>query len=37
MIRTKKVPLYILIDPDGKILAKTNRLSDIEIKLDEIR
>ena len=33
----KKVPLYILIDPDGKILAKTNRLSDIEIKLDEIR
>ncbi len=33
----KKIPLYFLIDPDGKITAKTIRLSDIEKKINEIR
>jgi len=32
----KKIPLYYLIDQDGKILTKTTRLSDIEKKLEEI-
>ncbi len=33
----KKVPLYFLIDTDGKILVKTIRLSEIETKLNEIQ
>ncbi|MBN2215252.1 MAG: AhpC/TSA family protein [Bacteroidales bacterium] len=32
----RKIPLYFLIDPDGKIVIKTSRLTDIESKLDEI-
>ena len=32
----KKVPLYFLIDPDGKILVKSIRLSEIEIELASI-
>jgi hypothetical protein len=32
----KEIPLYFLIGPDGKIIAKTTRLPDVEKKLDEI-
>lgn len=33
----KKVPLYFLIDPDGKIIIKSIHVSEIENKLNEIR
>lgn len=32
----KKIPLYCLIAPDGKILTKTTLLSEIEKKIEEI-
>jgi peroxiredoxin len=32
----KEVPYYMLIDPEGKIVVKTTRISDIETELDKI-